>query len=53
MVTYLVPGDEAVILAESLKLVLPLDALHEATQPLGLQVSRASTKKQASGRYSY
>lgn len=46
-VTDFVFADDAVILAESLKvLVMALEALHEETKPLGDQVSWAKTKVQ-------
>lgn len=49
-VTDLVFADDAVILAESLEvLVLALEALHEEAKPLGLQVSWAKTKVQVFG----
>ena len=50
MVTDLVFADDAVILAESLEvLVLALETLHEETKPLGLQVSWTKTKVQVFG----
>ena len=49
-VTDLVFADDAVILAESLEvLVLALETLHEETKPLGLQVSWTKTKVQVFG----
>ena len=49
-VTDLVFADDAVILAESLEvLVMALEALHEEAKPLGLKVSWAKTKAQVFG----
>ena len=49
-ITDLVFADDAVILAESLEvLVLALEALHEDAKPLGLQVSWPKTKVQVFG----
>ena len=49
-ITDLVFADDAVIFAESLEvLVMALEALHEETKPLGLQVSWPKTKVQVFG----
>ena len=49
-ITDLVFADDAVILAESLEvLVLALETLHEDAKPLGLQVSWPKTKVQVFG----
>merc|ERR1712035_25095 len=50
MVTDLVFADDAVILAESLEvLVIALEVLHEEAKPLGLKVSWPKTKVQVFG----
>ena len=49
-ITNLVFADDAVIFAESLEvLMMVLEALHEETKPLGLQVSWPKTKVQVFG----